>query len=313
MPDVEPIPENIRSIQPGGGSIQTLELAWGRLRRRLLKTFRPAYVRRMQGRLVGDPASAPVEVVDSRDLKYFVNVAQCHFHPSDDPFHWRHDLPFARAGLAELVVFAGGWALLAAACVWPFGVPGLAIVPALGAAFVCWFFRDPERSIPNDPGDIVSPADGKVVEIEEVANHPEIGEDAVKIGIFLSVFNVHVNRSSHAGTVVRLEYRPGAFLNALLPRSADVNERMVITFVEAEPPFRRFVLKQIAGAIARRIVCELRPGERVERGRRIGMIKFGSRTELILAKEGLDVLVRVGDKVRGGSSLLARRRIEDSR
>lgn len=307
IPEPEPLPANIRSIQPGGGTVQAIELAWGRWRRRWLKTTRPAYVRAMREKLRGDPDSCPVEVIDSRDLKFHKNVARCWFEAGDDPFVWRDRLPFARAGFAELLLFGtlfGGLAIVLAGG--GFVSPWWSVIPGALFAFVLYFFRDPERTIPADDGSVVSPADGKIVDVSHVAAPEFIGEPAVKIGIFLSVFNVHVNRCSRAGRLIRLQYHPGKFLNALYARSVEENERMDLYFVETSEPHRRFIIKQIAGAIARRIVCEIAPGDEVPHGARFGMIKFGSRTELLLPAANLDVLVRVGDKVQGGATLLAR-------
>ncbi|MFO0946944.1 MAG: phosphatidylserine decarboxylase family protein [Planctomycetota bacterium] len=307
LPQPEPLPDNIRSIQPGGGTVQALELAWGKWRRAWLKTIRPGYVREMRGKLKGDASTCPVEVVDSRDLKFFKNVSRCRFDSVDDPFAWRDRLPFARAGFAELLLFGGlfgGVALILASGIWVHAA--WSIVPGALFAFVLYFFRDPERAIPSGEGSVVSPADGKIVDISTVSDPDFIGEPAVKIGIFLSVFNVHVNRCSLTGRLIRLRYHPGKFLNALYARSVDENERMDLYFVEPVQPHRRFIIKQIAGAIARRIVCEIAPGDEVPRGARFGMIKFGSRTELLLPAANLEVLVRVGDKVQGGATLLAR-------
>lgn len=301
----EPMPDNIRSIQPGGGMIQSLELIWGRWRRRFLHLFYPDYVQLMQSRLKGDPNSVPVEVIDSRDIKLFKNVARCWFEPRDDLFLWRDTLPVARAGLAELMVFGGGLTLasvvLALTVAWWASLPTLLL-----AVFVVSFFRDPERITPGDSATVVSPADGKVVDIAEVERPEFVGEPAVKIGIFLSVFNVHVNRVSLAGRLLKLEYLPGKFLNALRSVSADENERLTLSFVELGETRRRFQVVQIAGAIARRIVCEIRPGQELARGQRFGMIKFGSRTELILPRKGLELSVRLGQKVKGGKSVLGR-------
>ena len=129
---------------------------------------------------------------------------------------------------------------------------------------------------------MVSPADGKVVEITRLEHDEFIGGPAVRIGIFLSIFNVHLNRAPVACRVIALRYSPGEFLNALKPESAMRNENMWIGLEEEAPPHRRMVVRQISGAIARRIVCDLRPGEVLGRGQKFGMIKLGSRTELIL-------------------------------
>lgn len=301
------MPNNIWCIQPGGGAIVSLELAWGRARRLWLKTFRPGYVARMRSRLEGDPASCPVEVIDSRDLKFFRNVARCRFPEDTDPHAWRGRLPFARAGFAELLLFGGSATLVALLFLtgW-FGPRWLAAAPVALAAFVVSFFRDPQRAIPADPDVVVSPADGKVVDLSLVDDPGLLGEPALRIGIFLSVFNVHVNRAPLSGRLVRLRYQPGKFLNALKARSVEENERMELTFIETGPAARPFIVRQIAGAIARRIVCELGTGDQVRTGDRFGMIKFGSRTELLLPARDLEVLARVGDHVRGGASPLAR-------
>ena len=170
---------------------------------------------------------------------------------------------------------------------------------------IVWFFRDPTRIIPSEPGAVVSPADGHISCVEEVADE-FIGRPAVLIGIFLSVFDVHINRASMVATVVGLRYRRGKFLNALRPESARENERMEIRLEQNSFPYRRFVIRQIAGAIARRIVCWVTPGDSVRRGEQFGMIKLGSRTELIIPKEaGLEILISLGQKVKAGTTVLA--------
>ena len=151
----------------------------------------------------------------------------------------------------------------------------------------------------------VSPADGTVAEVAPLEHDEFIGGPAVRIGIFLSIFNVHLNRAPAAARVIALQYSPGEFLNALRPESALRNENMWIGMEEESPPHRRFVVRQISGAIARRIVCDLRPGEVVARGHVFGMIKLGSRTELIVPQEaGLEVRVRVGQKVKAGETVM---------
>jgi len=179
-----------------------------------------------------------------------------------------------------------------------FGVP---------LALVVWFFRDPPRRVPADQGAMVSPADGKIAEVVRVEHDEFIGGPAVRIGIFLSIFNVHLNRAPCRSRVIELRYHPGEFLNALKPESAIRNENMWIGLEEEEQPYRKLLVRQIAGAIARRIVCVLRPGEVLERGAKVGMIKLGSRTELILSdRDGLRVEVQVGQRVKAGSTILAR-------
>ncbi len=292
----------IRNIQPGGGPVMQMELAWGRLRRWGLRLFRPGYVAKMKQRRRGKAGGIPFEPVDPRDVKYYRNQATYCWSPEDDAFAWRDRLPFVRAGLAELLLIGGGFAGLTALAVWlwwPAALP-----PAVVCGLVVWFFRDPRRDIPTGPGEIVSPADGKVVQIETL-DDPDIGS-AVQIGIFLSIFNVHANRASEAGRVIGIRYRPGKFLNALRPESARENERLEL-LLETANSSRRFIkIHQITGQFARRIVCWVRPGDELKRGEMFGMIKLGSRTELLIpASPDLKVLCQLGDKVAAGSSLLA--------
>jgi phosphatidylserine decarboxylase len=200
-----------------------------------------------------------------------------------------------------------GWPLLLLTVLSAYYVRYVAPVFAVLLGLVVWFFRDPPRRIPQDEGLMVSPADGKIAEITRLEGDEFVGGPAVRIGIFLSIFNVHLNRSPAAVRVLGLRYFPGRFLNAMRPESARENESMWIGLEEEAPPHRRLVVRQIAGAYARRIVCALRPGEVVGRGDKIGMIKLGSRTELILADEpGLRIDVKVGDRVKAGTSVLAR-------
>jgi phosphatidylserine decarboxylase len=176
--------------------------------------------------------------------------------------------------------------------------PALAVIPLLLAAFFLWFFRDPERRIPAIQGAIVSPADGKVTDISEFE---ENGERRTHISIFLNVFNVHVNRSPIAGVIEGVRYQKGKFVNAMSAASADLNEQNVVTL---RGDAGTVVFKQIAGLLARRIVFTKKPGDVLERGERVGLIKFGSRTDVIFPADA-EMKVRVGDNVKGGSSVLA--------
>lgn len=301
----EPLPANIGSVQPGGGTCYQIELAWGRLRRWYLKTFRRGYVQRMERLRQGDVAGCPHEVLDPRDLKFFRNQCAGGWHEHDDPFRWRQRIPFARWGLAELQLM--GWPLLAITVLLAMTFWYLAPIPAVLLALVVYFFRDPPRSIPQGAGDVVAPADGRIVEVTRLEHDEYLGGPAVRVGIFLSIFNVHINRAPVECRVIRLRYHPGEFLNALNPASLERNEAMWIGLEEEAAPHRRLVVRQIAGLLARRIVCDLRPGQVVARGKQIGMIKLGSRTEMLLPDEpGLEVLARVGQKVQAGATLLAR-------
>jgi phosphatidylserine decarboxylase len=172
------------------------------------------------------------------------------------------------------------------------------IVPVLLAAFFLWFFRDPERMIPMEPGLIVSPGDGLVTEAAAITT-PEGPRQ--RISIFLSVFNVHVNRSPIAGVLSSVRYQKGQYLNAMNPASADRNEQNIAT-VRGEGIEVTF--SQIAGLLARRSVFNLREGDTVERGQRVGLIKFGSRVNVILPAEA-ELRVGVGQRVKGGASVLA--------
>jgi phosphatidylserine decarboxylase len=307
----EPLPDNLTSVQPGSGFCYRVELAWGRFRRWYLRTFRPSYVRRMALLRRGSDAGAPHPILDPRDLKYCRNRVACDWAPADDPFRWRDRLPFARWGLAEMQIM--GYPLLALAALGGWFHWALSIVPLVLFAFVLYFFRDPPRRVPSEAGLLVSPADGTIAEITHLDYDEFVGGPAVRIGIFLSVFNVHINRAPAKSRVIRLVYHPGLFLNALKPESAIRNENLWIGLEEEAPPHRRLVVRQIAGLIARRIVCNLRSGEVVPRGHKFGMIKLGSRTELICpAEPDMQILPRIGEKVQGGSTVLVRYATRDA-
>jgi phosphatidylserine decarboxylase len=187
---------------------------------------------------------------------------------------------------------------VAAILIGRFTKPGWAILPCMLALFFLWFFRDPERSIPNAPGAVVSPADGKITDVSSVTVE---GEKRTRISIFLNVFDVHVNRSPIAGVVREVRYRRGKFLNAMNEASAEQNEQ---NMVRVEGDGQTVVFKQIAGLLARRIVFHPKVGDRLERGQRVGLIKFGSRTDVVISSMA-KVQVKIGDRVRGGASVLA--------
>ena len=176
--------------------------------------------------------------------------------------------------------------------------PAWAIIPFLLASFFLWFFRDPERPIPTDPGALVSPADGRVTDVSPVT----VGNDKLwRISIFLNVFDVHVNRTPIAGIVRDVRYQRGKFLDARSKDCADLNEQNAVT---VEGDGQRVIFKQIAGLLARRIVFNPKVGDRLERGQRVGLIKFGSRTD-VLFDGAARLTVKVGDRVKGGASVLA--------
>ena len=259
---------------------------------------------------LGSTAGAPHEILDSRDLKFCRNLCTCEWDSPDAHFGWREKLPFARWGLAELQIM--GWPLLAITLsiiyfLWPSVYCLVAVVPAVLLGLAVYFFRDPPRIVPTDAGLIVSPADGKIAEITRLDRDEFTGGPAVRIGIFLSIFNVHINRAPVESRVIELRYCPGEFISALRPESAWRNENTWIGLEEESPPHRRLVVRQISGMYARRIVCNLRPGEVVSRGHKFGMIKLGSRTELILPdSEDLMIEVKVGQKVKAGTTIMAK-------
>src|SRR5947207_6782146 len=172
-------------------------------------------------------------------------------------------------------------------------------VPLLLALFFLWFFRDPEREIPAEPGLIVSPADGKVTDVSSTQLN---GKACTRVSIFLNVFDVHVNRSPISGVIREVVYKPGKFGNAMGAISAEQNEQNIVT-VEGEG--MSIVFKQIAGVLARRIVFTKKVGDVIGRGQRVGLIKFGSRTDVIFPNPA-EVQIKVGDRVKGGSSILAK-------
>jgi phosphatidylserine decarboxylase len=181
--------------------------------------------------------------------------------------------------------------------VWRDG-PVWALPPLLLATFFLWFFRDPERVVPDAAGAVVSPGDGKVTDVSPVLVD---GTRRTRISIFLSVFDVHVNRAPVAGVIRDVRYQRGKFLNAMNAVSAEQNEQNIVT---VECGGQSVVFKQIAGILARRIVFTKKVGDRLERGERVGLIKFGSRVDVLLDASA-SLRVKVGDRVKGGASVLA--------
>jgi phosphatidylserine decarboxylase len=198
-----------------------------------------------------------------------------------DGYKFVFPLLFAGIGAAAL-----GWRVTAA------------VLLVLGAS-VAFFFRDPERLPPAEPGVVLSPADGRIMEISDEAFGGRAGR---RISIFLSILDVHVNRSPMAGRFGKVEYRPGRFYNAMRSRASVENEQNII---HLQTERGEMVFKQIAGAIARRVVCWKRPGDNVKLGERIGLIRFGSRMDVWLPQDA-EILARPGQHVAGGVSVLAR-------
>ncbi len=206
------------------------------------------------------------------------------------------NMPIAREGL-PFVAAAGG----ATALAWLVGAPIPAAVLGGVTLFTGWFFRNPPRTIPQVPGAIVSPGDGRVVAIEEEYEPRYLKDRATRISIFLNVFDVHVNRIPCAGMVEQVVYQPGRFLAANNPDATVHNEQNALMIQTAEG--RKVLCAQVAGLIARRIVCWTAPGERVACGERFGLIRFGSRVDLFVPL-GTEVKVALRDRVKGGETLV---------
>lgn len=204
------------------------------------------------------------------------------------PFIAREGMPFVVASVAVATAVNIGFSWALAAPFW------------LIAAFVIQFFRDPPRNVPDQEGAVVSPADGKVVAVASATN-PYTSAACIRVAIFLNVFSVHANRIPVAGTVVAREYRRGRFLNAALDKSSEENERNVLTIRTED--LKEITCVQVAGLVARRILCYVGEGDTVERGERYGFIRFGSRVELFLPAT-CEVKVGIGDKVKGGSDVV---------
>ncbi|MDX6692447.1 MAG: phosphatidylserine decarboxylase [Blastocatellia bacterium] len=190
-------------------------------------------------------------------------------------------------GLLAIILFALGY--------WPVALPFLAV-----AAFMAYFFRDPQRNAPTDANIILAPADGRVTRVRLLA--PEDADSPTAVSIFLSPLDVHINRAPIAGTITDVTYQHGKFMMATHEDSSLVNEQNALTIRGAHVTV---VCKQIAGILARRIVCWKRAGDKVALGERFGLIKFSSRTDLIIPK-GVEIVVREGMRVRGGATIIGR-------
>lgn len=196
----------------------------------------------------------------------------------------------------DALMFVVPLAVFVAISIW-WGSAYLTVFFVLIAFFVSWFFRNPERSIPGDPGAIVSPADGRVIKIEEVDETDMLDGKFKKISIFMNIFNVHVNRCPYPGVIKRIRYRKGKFFSADLDKASSQNERNSLV-VETEEG-KQILVVQIAGLVARRIVCWVKEGGVLEKGERFGLIRFGSRLEVFMPID-TEILVKVGDRVKAG-------------
>ena len=334
-------PANRRFVAPPVGAGKRLGRWFSRLagqaRRQVLSRLRPGYVRRVRQLRGGacrscgsccdltfhcpflDPRKAEERCthyekrtrtcrdfpIDALDLRLTRVPCGFWFEPGGEKPPMR--IPLARYGVRELALFGGvavAGIVLAAIFFW-YAAPLFAL--ALG--FVLLFFRDPERRVPAEALALVSPADGKVVQVDEVEEREFLGKRAHRIAIFMSPLNVHVNRAPCDGEVAAVAHRPGRFRAAYRPDAADGNERMSLLLSQAVGGRTRVLVRQVAGLMARRIVCDAAVGERLARGQRFGMVKFGSRAEVVVpVSAGFECAVRVGQRVRAGESVLGRLR-----
>jgi phosphatidylserine decarboxylase len=223
-------------------------------------------------------------------------------------------IPLTKYGWPQVVIYpAVILAVMAGVALGTEGVLQLwAIIPieVLLAAILIWilsFFRDPERICPKESNLLLAPADGQITDIEEVENNAFLGSAALRIGIFLSIFNTHINRAPCNVKVEKITYKKGKYKNALKPESARINESNELNLVRTDNPHDRLIVRQISGAIARRIVCETTEGCELAGGEKFGMLKFGSRTELYVPlRENAKCMVKTGDKVKAGLTPLVK-------
>jgi phosphatidylserine decarboxylase len=223
-------------------------------------------------------------------------------------------IPLTKYGSPQVIVYPA--VMLAAMIVIPLAarafLPQWAIIVIEGVLTVIliWalmFFRDPERRCPTDTNLLLAPADGRITEIETVSETSFIGGPALRIGIFLSIFDNHINRAPCNVKVEKITYKKGKYLNAMNPQSGRLNESNELDLIRTDIPKEKLIVRQISGAIARRIVCAAKEGRELSGGQKFGMIKFGSRTELYLpVHENAKCLVKIGDKVKAGLTPLVK-------
>ena len=222
-------------------------------------------------------------------------------------------IPLTKYGWPQVVVFPA--VVLAAMIVWllaglmflpPWVITSIEVLLAIVLVWGLAFFRDPYRPVAADKNLLLAPADGKITDIETVEND-YIGGTALRIGIFLTIFDVHINRAPCNVKVEKITYKPGKYKNAMNPESGRVNESNDLGLVRTDSPNDRLIVRQISGAIARRIICEIKQGQELTGGEKFGMIKFGSRTELYVpARKNVKCLVQIGDKVKAGLTPLVK-------
>jgi phosphatidylserine decarboxylase len=295
-------PADVRSVQPGGGPCVALRMAWGRLRRAWLRRCRPGYVAASLARRETTCPDCSHDVVDGHDLVWVQNVCASRWPPATavPPFADRFGL--VRLGRPELV--AATFLGIAAATVLTLLSPWLALLGAVMPGLAVWFFRDPERTTPAAADAVFAPADGVLDDVRSEPGCAFFAGKALRLGIYLSIFDVHVQRCPCTGHARAFDYCRGERTPTIRAGSTDANEQLVTLFTTtAGTPV---VVRQIAGPFARRICNVLRTDEPVAAGQRFGLIKFGSRCEVWLpAGHVHDVLPR-GTRVRAGETVLAR-------
>jgi phosphatidylserine decarboxylase len=223
-------------------------------------------------------------------------------------------IPLTKYGFPQVVVYPS--AVFAAMIVFPlvlrvflpfWAIVAIELVLAIVLIWSLMFFRDPERRCPADINLLLAPADGRITDIDTISETSFIGESAIKIGIFLNIFNVHINRAPCNAKIEKITYRKGKYLNAMNPESGRVNESNQLNLTRTDNPKDRLIVRQISGAIARRIVCEAAEGSQLSGGEKFGMIKFGSRTELYFpVRDNTKCLVKIGDRVKAGLTPLVK-------
>ncbi|MHC4459951.1 MAG: phosphatidylserine decarboxylase [Planctomycetota bacterium] len=218
-------------------------------------------------------------------------------------YGWPQVAIFPAAVLTVMTVFLlGTMAFLS-----PWLIVSVEMLLAIVLIWVLAFFRDPHRAVPAESNLLLAPADGKITNIEIVDENDFIDGKVLRIGIFLSILNVHINRAPCNVKVEKITYKQGKYKNAMTPQAGQVNESNDLGLVRTDIPKERLIVRQISGAIARRIVCRICQGQKLTGGEKFGMIKFGSRTELYLpARENAKCLVQIGDKVKAGLTPLVK-------
>jgi phosphatidylserine decarboxylase len=206
-----------------------------------------------------------------------------------------YGIPVASEGWPFIIPLAVLTVLLFA-----FGWKSIGCVSLVLTLFILFFFRDPERSVPESNDFVVSPADGKVIVVKDIYEPDYLKQDVKQISIFLSVFNVHVNRAPFGGTVETVRHNPGRFHVASVDKASLDNEQTAVVIANGK---RKVLVKQIAGLIARRIVCYAKPGDTIKTGERYGLIRFGSRVDIFLPKE-TELKVKVGDRIKGARDII---------